>query len=430
MDESTLSNWQARNPKIGYLGNQKVNYIPHSEGWIQVDGDKIIRSKGDLPSEPLPAGLSQGIGVQQGNTWPNGIIPYQISTNVANPQRITDAINHWNNLLGGAVKLVPRTIQTDFAYFVSVSSGCAATVGYFAGAGPHRVELSNDCGSGNVAHEIGHVVGLDHEQNRKDRDQWLTIVWNKVLAGFELNFQIENSYQDYYQYDFNSIMHYSFYAFSSDGSQTIIPKIALPNDIYVGQRRGLSLGDINSARILYGAAPINAGEVSPGGPALTSSQGLFGRYYMNNNFSGVPTAKVDAVMNFNWGTNAPAADVPVDNFSARWTGYVTPDTSGEYVFSVWTTDQVNFSFRGEEILNYNAMGQFREVRSIRYSLVAGTRYNLRLDLAAADGPKRLRLVWTKPNGIVETIPAALLSPETAETPSTCSTSVPPSVGTF
>lgn len=427
MDESTLSNWSARSPKSGFIGSEKIEYIPHSDGWILVDGDKIIRSKGELPTEPVPKELAQGVGVQSGNTWPNGVIPYQISSNLTNPQRVIDAINHWNSLMDPTiVKLVPRNGQSDYVYFVPVASGCAATVGYYMGSGPHTVELSNDCGSGNVAHEIGHVVGLDHEQNRHDRDTWLTIIWSKVLAGFETNFQIESSYRDYYQYDFNSIMHYSLYAFSSDGSQTIVPKpivaAQLPPDLYIGQRRGLSLGDINSARILYGAQPILNIPATSGG-ALTASEGLFGRYYNNATFSGSPVAKVDALMSFNWAGKAPVANVPADNFSARWTGYLKPTLSGEYEFSVWTTDQVNFSFQGNEILNYNAMGQWRQVRSIKYALVAGSRYNLRLDLTTADGPKRLQLVWTTPEGRTETIPSSVLYPETAETPITCGTSV-------
>lgn len=426
-DESTISDWSARNPKVGYLGQQKVSYLPHSEGWMIVDGDKIVPSKGDLPTQPVPEGISQGVGVQQGNTWPNGIVYYQISSNLTNPQRVMDAINHWNSLMDPTVlKLVPRNGQSDYIYFVPVTSGCAATVGYFQGAGPHTVELSNECGSGNVAHEIGHAVGLDHEQNRHDRDQWLSIAWDKVLAGFELNFQIENSYRDYHVYDFNSIMHYSLYAFSTDGSQTIIPKPSvasqLPPNLYIGQRKGLSYGDINSVRALYGAGTISAGSL-PGTVALTASEGLFARYYNNISFDGSPTTRVDSSVNFNWGYNYPAIAISANNFSARWTGYLKPEVSGEYEFSVWTTDQIKFSFQGNELLNYNAYGQRRQVRSTKMSLVAGTRYNIRLDLIAADGPKQIQLEWTRPDGVTQTLPASMLSPETAETPSSCGNSV-------
>lgn len=423
MDESTLSNWPSRNTKVGYLGQQKIQFEPRAEGWMLIDGDKIVRAKGELPSAPLPDHLAQGVGVQGGNRWPNGVIPYQISSNLPNPQRVNDAINHWNNLMGGVISLTERKGQADYVYFVPVASGCAATVGYFAGAGPHTVELEPNCGSGNIAHEIGHVIGLDHEQNRRDRNNHLTIVWNKILAGFELNFQVESTYLDYYEYDFNSIMHYSLFAFSSDGSQTIIPKTSLPNDLYVGQRRGLSLGDINSVRILYDHAAIGAGDVQPGGPALAASQGLFGRYYPNASFGGVPVAKVDGTMGFNWSTNAPVQGVPADYFSARWTGYLTPEMTGNYTISVWTTDDISLSFKGEELLKFNGNGLFREVRSTLQPLVQGQRYNIKLDMVTMDGPKRLQLKWTKPNGVEEIIPSHLLQPETAETPAMCGNSV-------
>lgn len=423
MDESTMSAWHLRDSRVGYVGNQKVSYVPHSDGWMLVDGDKIVRTKGDLPEQPLPEHLAQSVGVGVGNTWPNGVIPYTISPNLPNPQRVLDAIAHWNNLLDPVIKFVPRSdpvFQPDYVYFVPVSGGCAATVGFYRGAGPHTVELAPECGSGNVAHELGHVVGLDHEQNRKDRDNHVQIVAGKILAGFETNFAIEQSYQDYGPYNFGSIMHYTLYAFSSDGSQTIIPRVTLSPNIFVGQRRGLSIQDINGVRLMYGYPEI-ANYTPPNN--LNSSEGLFGRYYNNPNFSGVPTAKVDNNILFNWGLNQPAAGVPADRFSVRWTGFLVPTVSGDYTFHIDTTDQINFTLQGTELLNFNGGGQYLEVRSTRQTLIAGQRYQVKLDLVAADGPKRLRLRWTRPDGGFDTIPKEVLQPETSEAPASCLNSV-------
>ena len=63
-------------------------------------------------------------------------------------------------------------------------------------------------------------------------------------------------------------------------------------------------------------------------------------YWSNPTLSGAPVVtRSDAVVNFNWGAGAPAAGVPADNFSARWTrNLVIP--AGTYRFYTHTSDGV------------------------------------------------------------------------------------------
>ncbi len=50
-------------------------------------------------------------------------------------------------------------------------------------------------------------------------------------------------------YDYNSIMHYSKYHFTKDGSsETVVPK---ENSAKIGQRVGLSELDVKQAKLLY-----------------------------------------------------------------------------------------------------------------------------------------------------------------------------------
>jgi hypothetical protein len=110
------------------------------------------------------------------------------------------------------------------------------------------VTLGAGCSEGNVIHEIGHVVGLWHEQSREDRDAFVTIQWANIVPSAVNNFaQHITDGDDIGAYDYGSVMHYPRDAFSANGQDTIAPTD--PN-AQIGQRSGLSAGDIAAANSL------------------------------------------------------------------------------------------------------------------------------------------------------------------------------------
>lgn len=65
-----------------------------------------------------------------------------------------------------------------------------------------------------------------------------------------------------------------------------------------------------------------------------------GEYYNNPNLSGNPVfVRDDANINFDWAAGAPAANLPADNFSVRWTRTVN-FPAGNYRFTTTTDDGV------------------------------------------------------------------------------------------
>lgn len=212
-----------------------------------VNGRAIYEADIDLgPIETIdtsPVPFQEGVVITGAQyRWPSKTIPYTIDSALPDQQRVTDAIAHWQ--ANTRIRLVPRTNQSDYVTF-QPGGGCSSSVG--RRGGQQFITLGPQCTKGNTIHEIGHTVGLWHEQSREDRDSHVTIVWSNIIAGMEHNFyqQIADG-DDVGAYDFGSIMHYGKYAFAIDPNQ---PTIIAPQPI--GQREKLSDGDIAAVVAIY-----------------------------------------------------------------------------------------------------------------------------------------------------------------------------------
>lgn len=219
------------------------------------EGDIILGTAAEVEGSLLvvseaitQGGIAAGVVVPVERRWPGGTIPYEMPVDLGS--RVSDAMTHWETHT--CIRFVPRTTEPDYVVFRQVPANCSARVGKKAGGGPQDINLGPECSVGNVIHEIGHAVGLWHEQSREDRDLWVEIVWSNIDPFYTHNFdQHITDGDDVGAYDYASVMHYPRDAFSIDGSDTIIPRTTLPTGVTLGQRNGLSENDKGTVKAMY-----------------------------------------------------------------------------------------------------------------------------------------------------------------------------------
>jgi hypothetical protein len=188
-----------------------------------------------------------------GARWLNGVVPFELTEDLPLLTKLAalEAIALWQqktNIQFVELTSKNRDIHPDYLSFIpATGTTCSSFVGRQKGA--QVINLAPRCNTMNTVHEIGHALGLWHEQSRIDRDTYVVILWENIDEDHRFNFnQHLTDGQDYGEYDYQSIMHYGAYNFSKNGKKTIIP---LMDNVEIGQRDHLSDKDIAAINGMY-----------------------------------------------------------------------------------------------------------------------------------------------------------------------------------
>lgn len=243
-------------------GGERIDIVDRG-GLAIWEGDIVLGRTADLVeatrradllgAAAFPTGKGAGLGTT-GGRWPRGAsglfeLAYVVETDPEN--RVPAAIESFNQLMAGMFRAVPRSTETDYvAFSLTVSDGgitCFSSVGRIGGRqtiGGHR-----SCSTGVLLHEIGHALGLFHEQQRGDHPGWVSVDLAAVDPSRASNYRAATNQRDVGSYDYGSLMHYAPTAFSKTG----VPVMeSIPPGIAFGQRAGFSRGDVDALRRLYG----------------------------------------------------------------------------------------------------------------------------------------------------------------------------------
>jgi beta-glucosidase len=130
-------------------------------------------------------------------------------------------------------------------------------------------------------------------------------------------------------------------------------------------------------------------------PPSGTGHGLQGDYYPNTTLSGTPAATtVDPQVAFTW-TGAPAAGVPATNFSAKWTGTLTPPATGTYTFGLTSDDGSRLLINGTQVID-NWRDQAATTETAQVPLTAGTPVSVEVDYYQGGGDATVNLGWQVP----------------------------------
>lgn len=154
--------------------------------------------------------------------WPNGEIPFRFADDY--PEEFRDPVRKAVEVFSDitCMKVYEADNPTGDHVIVRDNAGCTSMVGRCKDCiGFQSLSLSQECiYDAAIQHEFMHAAGLQHEQSRPDRDDYITINWDNLKdrrdATFSKTDRVVKEQNRPSPYDYYSVMHYEYYYGAKD----------------------------------------------------------------------------------------------------------------------------------------------------------------------------------------------------------------------
>ncbi|KAK2666586.1 Peptidase M12A [Fusarium oxysporum f. sp. vasinfectum] len=162
--------------------------------------------------------------------WDSAEIPY-ILQSLPNDlsESIRSAMREWEQ--STCIRFLPKTTQSAWANFKKYDDGCFARgLGSPGWGRESSTSITPTPGKRSspsalirlVSKPLGHLIGLTHEHQRPDRDQYIRILTDRVEKDSLDQFTIDTTADVHVPFDYNSVMLYDTKAFAKTNAWTPI----------------------------------------------------------------------------------------------------------------------------------------------------------------------------------------------------------------
>ncbi|MEP3208522.1 MAG: M12 family metallopeptidase [Maribacter sp.] len=223
--------------------------------------DQLADSPDSFEENPEPQDSQAGLGLGGGvRKWPNSTIVYRISGLSSSVRsELQKSFDEWTSKTN--VRFKERTNESNYVTISSSGSNSnsgVATLGVNGSRG--FIRLGTRATAVVIIHEIGHTLGYIHEQNRRDRDDFIIINFENIQNNAVDQFYKSNSATLVTsQFDINSTMMYGSYTFSKNGRPTITD---LNGNVLPRRQARISSLDIQGTNSIYPPADDTGGDTN------------------------------------------------------------------------------------------------------------------------------------------------------------------------